>query len=192
MLVGKRIRLRSIETEDLPVLAKWRNDPKVYQYFFEHEPLSVVMEKRWFEAFLQRADEKFWIVEPIEGGEPIGTFALVHIDWRSGKAELGRILIYPEKYKQCGYGSEAESLVLRYAFDHMNLHRIYCEVFAGNENGISIHRRFGFKEEGRFRQHVFKNGKYRDVVYLALLREEYLTESREAITKYLGEQEVSP
>lgn len=173
MLVGERIRLRGIEIEDLPLLAKWRNDPKVYQYFFEHEPLSLVMERHWFEAFLQKTDERFWMVETLEGNKPIGTIGLVHIDWRNRKAELGRILIYPDDYKQCGYGSEAECLALRYAFDHLNLHRIYCEVFADNENGILIHRRLGFNEEGRFRQHVFKNGNYRDVVYLALLRDEF-------------------
>lgn len=188
MIVGKRIRLRAIELEDLPLMVRWRNDPEIYQHFCEQEPLSLVMQQRWFETFLQRTDEKLWIVETIEDSEPIGTVGLVHIDWRNRKAEWGRLLIYPEKYRHGGCGSEIESLILRYVFDHMNLNRLYCEVFADNEKVVTLHKRFGFKEEGRFRQHIFKNGQYRDVVYLALLREEYLSESQEVIKKYLGQE----
>lgn len=185
MIVGKRIQLRAIEGEDLSLMVKWRNDPEIYQHFYEHEPLSLVVQERWFENFLQKDDEKLWIIEAIEDPEPIGTVGLVHIDWRSRKTEWGRFLIYPEKYRHGGYGSEVESLILRYVFDHMNLNRLYCELFARNENVIALHEKFGFKEEGRFRKHVFKDGQYQDVVYLALLREEYLTESQEIIEKYL-------
>ncbi|OFW08465.1 MAG: UDP-4-amino-4,6-dideoxy-N-acetyl-beta-L-altrosamine N-acetyltransferase [Acidobacteria bacterium RIFCSPLOWO2_12_FULL_59_11] len=184
MIVGKRLQLRAIEADDLVLLIKWRNDPKVYQYFFEHEPLSLEMQRRWFETFLARGDEKLWIIEIAGEAKPIGTIGLVHIDWRNRKTEIGRILIYGEEQRGRGYGSEAEWLVLRYAFDHMNLNRICCEVYADNERGIQIHKIFGFKEEGRFREHIFRDGEYREVVYLALLRSEYLLEKEAMIAKY--------
>jgi UDP-4-amino-4,6-dideoxy-N-acetyl-beta-L-altrosamine N-acetyltransferase len=185
MLIGKRIQLRAIEAEDLPLLVKWRNDPNVYKYFFEHEPLSLVMQRRWFESLLQKSDEKLWIIETIRERKAMGTIGLVHIDLRNRKAEIGRILIYDEEYRLGGYGSEAECLVLLYAFEHLGLHRLYCEVFADNERGIQIHKRFGFKEEGKFREYVFKDGKYRDVIYLALLKSEYLSESQPVIAQFL-------
>ena len=185
MLIGKRIRLRAIERDDLPLMVTWRNDVKNYQHFFEHEPLSLVMQEQWFDSFLKRDDEKLWIIETDEKSKPIGTVGIAHIDWRSRKAEWGRLLIHPEKYRHGGYGSEIESIVLRYVFEHMNLHKLYCEVFAENENVIKLHKKFGFLEEGRFRQHVFKNGQYRDVVFLALLKESYLKKSKAVIKKYL-------
>ena len=104
MIVGKRIQLRAIEHEDLPLMVKWRNDPEVYQYFYEHEPLSLVMQKAWFEKFLQEPDERLWVVETIETHEAIGTVGLVRIDWRNHKAEWGRLLIYPDEYRHGGYG----------------------------------------------------------------------------------------
>jgi UDP-4-amino-4,6-dideoxy-N-acetyl-beta-L-altrosamine N-acetyltransferase len=186
MIIGKRIQLRAIEYEDLPLMVKWRNDPEVYQYFYEQEPLSLVVQKAWFEKFLQKPDERLWIVETIETKEAIGTVGLVHIDWRNRKAEWGRLLIYPDKYRHGGYGSEIESLILRYFFDHMNMNRLQCELFAENENVIALHKKFGFKQEGLFRQYIFKEGRYRDVVYLAMLREEYLSDETQArIAKYL-------
>lgn len=186
MIVGKRIRLRAIEYEDLPLLAKWRNDPDVYRYFYEHEPISLVMQKAWFEDLMQKPDQRFWIIETLGSYEPIGTVGLLHIDWRNRKAECGRLLIYSEELRGSGYGSETESLILRYFFDHMNMHRLTCEVLGENERGLALHIKFGFKEEGVFRQHVFKSGSYHDVVCIAMLREDYSSSETQAmISKYL-------
>ena len=186
MLVGKRIQIRAVEYEDLPLMAKWRNDPKVYRYFYEHEPLSLVMQKAWFEKLLQKPDARLWIVETLEAHEAIGTVGLVHIDWRNRRAEYGQLLIYPEEYRHGGYGSEVESLILRYFFDHMNMNRLQGEVFTENENVLALHRKFGFKQEGLFRQYIFKEGRYRDVVYIAMLREDYLSaETQARISEYL-------
>ena len=95
MIIGKHIRLRAIDTDDLPLLVRWRNDPRVYRHFFEHEPLSLTMQQRWFQKFLDRENELFLIAEGIKSSEPLGTIALVDIDWRNRRAELGRILIFP-------------------------------------------------------------------------------------------------
>lgn len=186
MIVGKRVQLRAWEYEDLPLLVRWRNDPEIYQHFYEHEPLSRVMQKAWFESLLHKPDERLWVIETRETEEAIGTVGLVHIDWRNRKAEWGRFLIYPDQYRHGGYGSEVESLILRYFFDHMNMNRLQCEVLAENENVIALHQKFGFQQEGLFREYVFKEGRYRSVVYLALLRQEYLSQEVQArIARYL-------
>ena len=167
-------------------MIKWRNDPQVYQYFYEHEPLSLVMQKAWFEKLLQKPGQRLWIVETLETYEAIGTVGLTHIDWRNRKAEYGQLLIYPEKYRHSGYGSEVESLILRHFFDHMNMNRLQGEVLAENQSVMALHKKFGFKQEGLFRQYVFKEGRYRDVVCIAMLREEYLSaETQARIAKYL-------
>jgi diamine N-acetyltransferase len=173
MIVGERIRLRAIEYEDLPMLVEWRNNPQVNRFFFEHEPLSLVMQREWFERSLQRKDEKFWIVETIDEAEPIGTVALVNIDWRNRKAEVGRVLIYPQEYRGSGYGIELMSLVLKFGFEHLNLNRLYCEVFADNRAALALYGRMGFREEGQFRKHIYRDGHYEDVIYLACLRDDY-------------------
>jgi diamine N-acetyltransferase len=196
VIVGKRVQLRAVEYEDLPLLVKWRNDPEIYQYFYEQEPLSLAMQKAWFEKLLQKPDERLWMIETresagLEGkdeprGTAIGTVGLVHMDWRSRKAEWGRFLIYPDAYRHGGYGSEVESLILRYIFDHMNMNRLQCEVFADNEHVIAMHQKFGFQQEGLFREYVFKEGRYRSVAYLALLRQDYLSDAVQArIARYL-------
>ena len=173
MILGKRIRLRAIEIDDLPLLQQWRNEPQIYECFYEHEPLSLAMQRRWFDGFLQRNDEKFWIAETIKKPRPIGTICLTHIDVRNRKAELGRVLIAPAAFRGGGYGRELCELALRYAFEHLNLHRVYLDVFADNAAAVTLYRRLGFVEEGRLRRHIYAQGQYRDVLVFALLEEEY-------------------
>src|SRR4051812_45201662 len=158
MIQGERISLRAIETHDLPMLVAWRNDPAVHAHFFEHEPLSLAMQAKWFERFLQRSDEKYWIAESRGAApEPVGTVALVDIDLRSRHAELGRVLVYPPDRRGGGIGREMCRLVLGYAFGHLNLHRVSCEVFADNAAALSLYERLGFRREGVLREHVFKD-----------------------------------
>lgn len=185
MIIGKRIQLRAIEYEDLPTLVAWRNNPQIYRFFYEHEPISLIGQRVWFDKLLQRYDEKFWIAETIEGEQAIGTIGLTHIDWRNRRAELSRVLIVDE-YRRRGLGSELVCLVLRYFFDHLNMNRIYCDTLAENEYAVDLYRKLEFKQEGVLRQHVFKEGDYRNLVYFAMLREDYLSpETQAKIAKYL-------
>jgi len=178
MITGKHVRLRAIEENDLLTLTNWRNDPEVYRQFFEYEPLSLVMERKWFDEFLKRREEKFWIAETIKESKPVGTIGLVNIHWRNRRAEMGRVLVCPE-CRGNGYGKEMSELLLEYAFDHMNLNRIYLEVFADNTRAVSLYKSLGFLEEGLLREHVFADGRYCDVSILGILREEYLAASRQ-------------
>jgi UDP-4-amino-4,6-dideoxy-N-acetyl-beta-L-altrosamine N-acetyltransferase len=157
---------------------KWRNDPDVYGCFYEHEPLSLAMQHRWYEAFLQRADEKYWLAETLAEAQPVGTIALVHLDRRNRRAELGRVLIAPDSLRQGGIGTELCELALDYAFGHLDLNRVYLDVFADNAPAIALYKKLGFHEEGLLRQHVFARGKHRDVLVFALLAEEFWNQSR--------------
>jgi RimJ/RimL family protein N-acetyltransferase len=155
MIIGPNIRLRAIEPDDLPMLAAWRNDPAVYAHFFEHEPLSLAGQRRWYDRFVQRDDEKFWIAERTGTGgasQGVGTIALVGIDWRNRRAELGRVLVYPPGQRG---------------------NRVHCEVFADNRPAVSLYENLGFRAEGTLRSHVFKDGRYRDVAVMSILRDEW-------------------
>ena len=103
---------------------------------------------------------------------------MTRIDGRSRNAEWGRFMIGDKKYLGKGYGLEALYLSARYAFLHLNLHRLYMKVFAWNKKSRAMHESFGFKEEGTLRQHVFRNGKYHDVVVYGLLAQEFKNRSQ--------------
>lgn len=187
MFEGKKVRLRAIETEDLPLMVAWRNDPSASVYFYEWEPLSLDMQKGWVETLLQNKDEKLWIIETVRDRKPVGTIGLSHIDWRNRKVELSRVLVVSEE-RGTGVGREALCMMIRYVFDHLNMNRFYCDTFADNKRAVEFYEKLGFTKEAIYREHIYRNGRYADVAYFSMLASEYRGRGiQEMITGELGE-----
>jgi RimJ/RimL family protein N-acetyltransferase len=47
MLLGRRVRLRAIEREDLATFLRWFNDPEVRRYLLMYEPMSMAKDERF-------------------------------------------------------------------------------------------------------------------------------------------------
>jgi RimJ/RimL family protein N-acetyltransferase len=62
---------------------------------------------------------------------------------------------------------------VRFGFEQMNLHKVALGVFDFNERAQTVYRRCGFVEEGRFREEVFQDGRYLDVIRMSVLRREF-------------------
>lgn len=177
MIAGKKVILRGFEEKDIKKLVQWRNDPDINRHFFEYEPSTIEKQRRWLDAVSSRHDEKFFVISDRQG-EAIGTVGLTRIDWRSRNAEWGRFVIGDKKHLGKGYGLEAMYLSSEYAFSHLNLHRLYLKVFAWNKKARAMYEGFGFREEGTLREHVFRNGKYHDVVIYGMLAHEFRKRNR--------------
>lgn len=171
MFDGYLIRLRAVEREDLAQIVGWRNSPLVYKTLFEQDPISLTQQDRWFDRLTQVDDRRVFIIETREE-RPLGVIQLFDIDWRNRNADWG-FYIGEVEYRMRGHAAEAEYLLLRYAFEHLNLHRVYCQTFAFNTKVLSMHRKFGFVDEGCLRQHIYRNGKYEDVVITGLVKSEF-------------------
>jgi RimJ/RimL family protein N-acetyltransferase len=179
MLKGDRVRLRRIEPADLPRFVAWLNDPEVRQHLALVYPMSQRQEEAWFEE-QQKAEpaaQPFAIEARQErgGGEPewvlVGATGFHVVDWRNRWAELGIFLGDKSRWGD-GLGTEATRVLVRWAFEILNLNRVFLRVGADNARAIRCYEKVGFKSEGRLRQDRFQNGRYVDTVMMGLLREE--------------------
>lgn len=178
MIVGRKVRLRRPPDRgwEHEVIIDWRNDPANKPWFVEEEPITLHSHLAWWDRVRQDPSQRFYLIEVWYGdgtsSELIGTTSLFDIDWRSRTANYGRLLIH-ENYRGQGYGLEAEFLLLDYAFNHLNLNKIWSEIFAYNEAALKLHEKTGFKIEGVLHQHVYKGGEYVDLVRIGLLAKEF-------------------
>lgn len=180
MLLGDRVRLRRIEREDLPRFVAWLNDPEVRQHLALVYPMSQPHEEAWFEEQLKAepAAQPFALEVRVGrgAGEPewtlLGAAGMHAVDWRNRWAELGIFLGDKSRWGD-GLGTEATRLLVRWAFDTLNLNRVFLRVYADNARAIRCYEKVGFKHEGRLRQDRFQDGRYVDTVLMGVLREEF-------------------
>jgi len=67
---------------------------------------------------------------------------------------------------------EAMTLVFRYAFGELRLHRLQANVQPGNERSLALLRSTGWREEGYARRYLKVGGRWRDHVLFAILAED--------------------
>ena len=103
----------------------------------------------------------------------IGNITLQNINWVHKFATEG-IMIGDKKYWKDGYGTEARSLLLEFAFNDLNLNRIVSSAFVDNVAGLKSNSKLGYKEEGLLRNHMILDGQYSDVIQQGILKEDFM------------------
>jgi RimJ/RimL family protein N-acetyltransferase len=63
--------------------------------------------------------------------------------------------------------------MLRFAFQEVNLHRVFLRVRDDNARGIRAYEKCGFQQEGRLREAIYANGRYYDELWMGILRHEF-------------------
>ena len=176
MLVGKNVRLRALEKEDLVQCQRWLNDREVTQFLLHTSPISMAMEEKWLESQQAIPPENGQVlaIEALSEGQwvYIGNTGLHHADMVIREAEFG-IFIGEKDYWNKGFGREAALLTLKHGFEDLNLNRIYLYAFEFNTRAIASYKAAGFVHEGTLREAIFKNGRYYNVHVMSVIRSEW-------------------
>lgn len=179
MIQGEKIYLTAVEKSSLEQLRTWRNKPELRKYFREYREISSDMQESWYKNRVLENDKQIdFEIRDISTNNLIGHCGLYYISWVNRTAEL-TIYIGDAKYRNGGYGKDALTLLMNYAFDTVNLNRVWCEVFSNNE-AIHVYRKLGFIDEGKLREHHYEDGKYIDCYMLGLLKSDWVCKQSSA------------
>jgi RimJ/RimL family protein N-acetyltransferase len=172
MLKSSRIALRPLQAKDLPLMFEWINDREQVLFNAPYRPVSELQHYSWAEAIQQRQDMMIFSIFQLETDDLIGTCQLHSINAVHRSAEL-QIRLGEVAARGAGYGTEAVSLLLGFAFRDLNLHRVYLHVFSTNGAAIQVYEKVGFKREGVLRKAAHIDGEYVDILIMGILRDEY-------------------
>jgi ribosomal-protein-alanine N-acetyltransferase len=178
-LIGQKVILRPVERSDLDgPYAQWINLQEA-DAFTEHaqfphsrQDLERYLESRNVGAYSCTPLHLWLAIVVKETRQHVGNIELSGIDWVHRKATYS-ILIGDRAMWGKGYGFEASALLLRHAFGKLNLHRIELGVHEDNVAARKLYEKLGFREEGRLRQAFLRDGKFRDIIVMGLLAEEF-------------------
>lgn len=83
------------------------------------------------------------------------------------------IIIFDPSAVGIGIGKEVTRLVVNYAFQRLNSHRVWLGVNAENLRAVKTYLDVGFKVEGTLRDEIFCFGHYCDVIRMGVLENEW-------------------
>ncbi len=175
---GELIRLAPIDPEkDAETISKWTHDPEYLRLSSADpvRPLSPGQVKKKLEEMDKEAEKRTqfnFAVRLRDDDRLIGLASIRWIHWTHA-AGMIRLSIGQPDDRGKGYGSEALRMLLRYAFDELNLHRIGVDTFEYNTGALRFLERNGFVVEVRRRQAIHRDGRRWDALMLGMLREEW-------------------
>ena len=168
-------KLRELRKEDIPNINKWRNDSELINHLgapFRYINLDV--DYRWYDNYMQNRNTtiRCAIVEATDEDNILGLISLTNINFINRSAEF-HIMIGDTKNKGKGIGYFATIEILTHAFNNMNLNRIELGVLESNTRALKLYEKVGFNREGVKCQSIYKNGKFVDMIMMAILKEEF-------------------
>ncbi|NBM15909.1 GNAT family N-acetyltransferase [Streptomyces sp. GC420] len=170
---GKRVRLRGIERDDWTAFMRFAVDEERLGDLLQ-PPRSAEAFRTWAkeQATAKSEGDCFGLaVEAVDTGEIVGVVGSHHGDPRAGWFEHG--VTIGADHRRKGYAAEAVVMLMRFMFAERRYHKCQARIFAHNEASLALHRRLGFVEEGRLRDHVFSVGGYHDLVMMGMLVDEF-------------------
>jgi RimJ/RimL family protein N-acetyltransferase len=171
-LVGSAIYLRPLEKEDARTIVPWFNDAEVTRFTRRYRPLTLAEEEEYLRRLPDSATDVGLGIALRGDDRLVGLTALHDVDPRNRHAQLGLLIGDKDSWGK-GYGTEATRLLVQYAFETLNLNRVWLHVYEHNARGLRVYEKVGFRVEGRLRQEAFRDGRYWDTVVMGLLREEW-------------------
>lgn len=170
---GKKVILRAIEEEDLPLLQKWANAPEIgYLLAGWHFPTSMDDQRKWLNSFdVNSLHQRFAIDTPDFG--LIGTANLVDINWKDRNAFHG-MLLGDKDIRGKGYGVDTIMAVMKYAFEELGLIRLDGSMIEYNKPSLGVYiNKCGWKQEGIQRQWYFRKNQFWDKIIVGITRDDY-------------------
>jgi RimJ/RimL family protein N-acetyltransferase len=175
VIEGRSVVLRRHQPRNLVAFLRWYADPEIARLTRHQDgPMHPEEIRQFFEARVTGPGSLAMAIHLRESDRLIGTCAFSQLDGHNGSA-LFHITIGERDCWGRGFGSEATALMLEHAFGTLGLHRVALSVFGFNERAIRAYRRLGFVTEGRFREAIWRDGRFQDEILMSLLESDWRT-----------------
>jgi RimJ/RimL family protein N-acetyltransferase len=150
----------------------WLNDPQVTRTLLQRLPLNLAAEEDFLAKLYQDDKQVILGIALRDSDRLIGGTGLHPIDYRNSHTGFGILIGEKEEWGK-GHGTEATTLMVDFAFQTLNLNRVWLHVFEDNLRGQRAYEKAGFRKEGVLRQESYREGRYWDTITMAILRQEW-------------------
>ncbi|WP_456392069.1 UDP-4-amino-4,6-dideoxy-N-acetyl-beta-L-altrosamine N-acetyltransferase [Persephonella sp.] len=161
----KLINFVNLSDKEIEMVRKWRNSEKIRKWMLNDKLISAEEHIRFIKSLKETKSKVYWLV--MKDKQHIGVIYFTDIMWNHRNAYLG-VYVNPENISQ-GNGKILLTLILDIGFNLFRFHSLRLEVIEDNHIAISLYKKFSFKEEGRLREFVFRDGNWKDVIIMGMI-----------------------
>ncbi|MDX1378084.1 MAG: GNAT family protein [Anaerolineales bacterium] len=178
---GRLVRLSALDADQASkAFSRWDRDSEFRRLLdsgVAFLPSQKEM-KKWIEKDLdERSNDQFWFaMRKLDDDTLLGDISLYVVNWTSRDAFVG-LGIGERNFWGKSYGTDAMRVLLRYAFTEVNLKRVTLGVFEYNPRAIRSYEKAGFRHEGRERKSLNKEGKRWDMLFMSILRDDWMEQN---------------
>jgi RimJ/RimL family protein N-acetyltransferase len=157
--------------------ARWNRDSEYLRLLDANS--ANQLSGRKISGWIERDQEKdtpgeyLFGIRTLEGDRLVGFIDLEGTMFPNGDAFVGIGIGDRESWGK-GYGTDAMQVILRYAFQELNLRRVSLDTFEYNPRAIRSYEKVGFVHEGRARNFLNREGRRWDMLFMGILRQEWL------------------
>ncbi|MCY6372626.1 GNAT family N-acetyltransferase [Clostridium ganghwense] len=171
--LDEKYQLRLLTKQHIQTLYNWNVKEKHFEHYTCRPlKLSQSFEEYAFKTLKSLSERKEKIYVLVKKGNcniPLGKITLFDLNPRNHSAEFGYYL--PNNNRLQGLGSIMLARFIQTAFNdnELNLNKVYATTSSNNLPSIKLLEKFGFKLDGRLREHYWINeNKYDQLIYSML------------------------
>ncbi|MBT3209997.1 MAG: GNAT family N-acetyltransferase [Bacteroidetes bacterium] len=169
------VKLRAIELSDADIIYKWENDPSVWKLSNTIVPFSRYIIRKYVENshldIYETKQLRLMIdAKNMSENSTIGAIDMFDFDPYHNRAGIG-ILIGEDENKGKGYASAALELFINYAFSHLGLHQLFCNITANNDHSLNLFRKHKFEIVGEKKEWIKTHEEFLNEYMLQLINE---------------------
>ena len=167
VLHGPRVRLEPLGPQHFDDVWSGLQDPEILRLtgtrgHFERDAVAAHLAR--IGAADDRAD---WAIVDIASGDHLGEVVLNELDEDNASMNY-RVALMPGHLSR-GYGTEATTVMLDFAFGPLGLHRVSLDVYSFNPRALRSYEKVGFVVEGRQRHTLNWDGEWVDSILMGIL-----------------------
>jgi len=174
-LENSTVKLRAPELSDIDLLYVWENNMEIWKVSNTLTPFSRFVLKKYIETAhldIWETKQLRLIIEAKDQSSlmfaPVGLIDLFDFDPFHLRAGIG-ILIANAEYRQKGYATEALRLIVRYSFETLQIHQLYCNISSDNTISLQLFQNVGFCIVGTKKEWLKTINGWQDEVLLQII-----------------------
>ena len=181
ILKGELVRLSAVDPDELgKAFSRWHRDSE-FMRFLDTSPTQLQSQKGMQQSLVedlekQKSDKHWFTIRALDDDKLLGDIDLFIYNWTGRDAFVG-LGIGERDFWGKGYGTDVMKVILRYAFTELNLQRLTLTVFEYNPRAVRAYEKTGFRHEGRLRQFLNREGRRWDMLFMGILRHEWMEQN---------------